>query len=378
MLGEYGDDSVAQLGRRPRRLRVGLEPAHEGDRAPAPRRLPRAVNALHSLRPAGPRARLPLLPQPGARGPSTSARWTRCSRTTGRRWQRSGPGSPSASRAARDSRPPRPRARRPRQGARPRPRAAAGRDALARRRLRERADLRAARDAPARRASCPRRATAAELLLAALRTVVPAFMTRVDRPDRGGAWTAFLRRARGGRGGRGRAARPRPSRSRTAAPGRTCACCTSTATSALLLARAAVRARRRRRGADRRRGRRARRGRSAAALLGELLSGRENRRHLPGRGLEALRYRFEIVSDYGAFRDLQRHRMLTAQWQALGPHLGAERPRGGGTPPASAPRFEARVRALARGLAAARGRGARTRRPPTRCAWRSASATCST
>ena len=48
-----------------------------------------------------------------------------------------------------------------------------------------------------------------------------------------------------------------------------------------------------------------------------------NRRHRPGRGLEALRYRFEIVSDYGAFRDLQRHRMLTVQWQRLGPHLGA-------------------------------------------------------
>jgi hypothetical protein len=63
-----------------------------------------------------------------------------------------------------------------------------------------------------------------------------------------------------------------------------------------------------------------------AELLAELLSGRENRRHLPGRGLETLRYRFEIVSDYGAFRDLQRHRMLTAQWQPLGPHLGVEVP----------------------------------------------------
>jgi hypothetical protein len=50
---------------------------------------------------------------------------------------------------------------------------------------------------------------------------------------------------------------------------------------------------------------------------------RRNRRHRPGRGFEALRYRFEIVSDYGAFRDLQRHRMLTVQWQSLGPHLGA-------------------------------------------------------
>jgi hypothetical protein len=50
---------------------------------------------------------------------------------------------------------------------------------------------------------------------------------------------------------------------------------------------------------------------------------RANRRRRPGRGFEALRYRFEIVSDYGAFRDLQRHRMLTCQWQRLGPDLGA-------------------------------------------------------
>jgi len=60
-----------------------------------------------------------------------------------------------------------------------------------------------------------------------------------------------------------------------------------------------------------------------AAMLADLVGGRSNRRHRPGRGFEALRYRFEIVSDYGAFRDLQRHRMLTVQWQTLGPHLGA-------------------------------------------------------
>jgi len=60
-----------------------------------------------------------------------------------------------------------------------------------------------------------------------------------------------------------------------------------------------------------------------AELLGALAGERTNRRHRPGRGFEALRYRFEIVSDYGAFRDLQRHRMLTCQWQRLGPDLGA-------------------------------------------------------
>src|SRR5205823_8197891 len=60
-----------------------------------------------------------------------------------------------------------------------------------------------------------------------------------------------------------------------------------------------------------------------AALLADLVGPRSNRRHRPGRGLEALRYRFEIVADYGAFRDLQRHRMLTIQWQSLTPDLGA-------------------------------------------------------
>ena len=63
-----------------------------------------------------------------------------------------------------------------------------------------------------------------------------------------------------------------------------------------------------------------------ARMLGELVGERANRRHRPGRGFEALRYRFEIVSDYGAFRDLQRHRMLTVQWQPLTPDLGAEIP----------------------------------------------------
>jgi len=60
-----------------------------------------------------------------------------------------------------------------------------------------------------------------------------------------------------------------------------------------------------------------------AELIAELVGERANRRHRPGRGWERVRYRFEIVSDYGGFRDLQRHRMLTCQWQRLGPDLGA-------------------------------------------------------
>jgi thymidylate synthase ThyX len=61
-------------------------------------------------------------------------------------------------------------------------------------------------------------------------------------------------------------------------------------------------------------------------LLRAVVGDRRNRRHRPGRGFEAASYRFEIVSDYGAFRDLQRHRILTCQWQTLSPDLGAEVP----------------------------------------------------
>ncbi len=49
---------------------------------------------------------------------------------------------------------------------------------------------------------------------------------------------------------------------------------------------------------------------------------RANRRHKPGRALERPFYRFDILADYGAFRDLQRHRMLTLEWQKLTPQHG--------------------------------------------------------
>ena len=58
------------------------------------------------------------------------------------------------------------------------------------------------------------------------------------------------------------------------------------------------------------------------AYVGE----RSNRRHRPGRALERIDYRFDVLADYGAFRDLQRHRMLTVEWQALSPRHGFVRP----------------------------------------------------
>ncbi|MEX2292479.1 MAG: FAD-dependent thymidylate synthase [Acidimicrobiales bacterium] len=53
---------------------------------------------------------------------------------------------------------------------------------------------------------------------------------------------------------------------------------------------------------------------------------RANRRHKPGRAFERLTYRFDVLADYGAFRDLQRHRMLSIEWQQLSPRHGFTRP----------------------------------------------------
>ncbi len=57
-------------------------------------------------------------------------------------------------------------------------------------------------------------------------------------------------------------------------------------------------------------------------VLDAYVGRRANRRHKPGRAFERTRYRFDILADYGAFRDLQRHRMLTLAWQPLSPDHG--------------------------------------------------------
>ena len=62
------------------------------------------------------------------------------------------------------------------------------------------------------------------------------------------------------------------------------------------------------------------------AILKTYVGQRENRRHRPGRAFERTDYRFDVLSDYGAFRDLQRHRLLTIEWQPLTPNHGYTRP----------------------------------------------------
>jgi thymidylate synthase ThyX len=165
-----------------------------------------------------------------------------------------------------------------------------------------------------------------EQILAAVQAVMPSFVARVPRPDRGGEWLTYLQ-DRDAAAARWTARLGLDDASAMAADGDGPSVRLlhvdgdEEALLAALLFEAA--------GVDEETTRRrlaALGGDERARMLADLVGERRNRRHRPGRGFEALRYRFEIVSDYGAFRDLQRHRMLTVQWQRLGPHLGAEVP----------------------------------------------------
>lgn len=62
-------------------------------------------------------------------------------------------------------------------------------------------------------------------------------------------------------------------------------------------------------------------------IIDEYMGQRLNRRHRPGRALEIPHYMWEIVADYGTFRDLQRHRVVDAwEWQKLSTQYGFEVP----------------------------------------------------
>ena len=162
----------------------------------------------------------------------------------------------------------------------------------------------------------------AEMMLEELRKVIPSFLSRLDRPERGGEWVSYLESTR---------TQTETVVSRIfsdvephAASEVTllewdpdgedkvlAAICYpySSLPEAQLLDRV------RRLGADER-----------GALLTAYVGERHNRRHKPGRAFERTGYRFDVLGDYGAFRDLQRHRMLTIEWQILSPRHGYDMP----------------------------------------------------
>jgi len=182
----------------------------------------------------------------------------------------------------------------------------------------------------------PEARTYADMMLTELRKVIPSFLQRVDVAERGGEWTAYLAATRedtarvldrlwpddppgvtDGTGGTGDSSGDPPAEvtlldfDPEGEDKVLAAACFSQGSGSEVEALRRVRLLN---------------GEERVALLSAYVGERTNRRHRPGRAFERTDYRFELVTDYGAFRDLQRHRMLTIEWQRLGIALGYDMP----------------------------------------------------
>ena len=162
----------------------------------------------------------------------------------------------------------------------------------------------------------------AQQMLAELRLVIPAFLTRVDQPERGGRWSEYFAATR--RGFEHLAAdivddltaEPRDEVTLTEFdPEGEIKVVAAALYAASALPDDQLLAVARRMSIDDR-----------TALLRAYVGNRANRRHKPGRAFERTHYRFDVLADYGAFRDLQRHRLLTIEWQPLSPRHGFVEP----------------------------------------------------
>jgi thymidylate synthase ThyX len=154
---------------------------------------------------------------------------------------------------------------------------------------------------------------AADAMLAELRKVIPAFLTRVDQPDRGGRWSAYFADSR--RRLADVAARLTEHAQPSAADevtlvdfdpeGEVKVVAAALYAASSMPDRDLLELARRMSAAER------------SEVLRACVGDRTNRRHRPGRAFERTSYRFDVLTDYGAFRDLQRHRLMTIDWQAL-------------------------------------------------------------
>ena len=161
----------------------------------------------------------------------------------------------------------------------------------------------------------------ADQMLSELRKVIPAFLTRVDNPERGGRWSDYLATARDNVA----SAAERLASVEPETRGEVTLTDFDPEGEVKIVAAALyavsdlpddqLLALARRLSTDERL-------RVLQAYVGE----RSNRRHRPGRAFERTAYRFDVLTDYGAFRDLQRHRLLTLEWQALTPRHGFTEP----------------------------------------------------
>ena len=162
----------------------------------------------------------------------------------------------------------------------------------------------------------------AGLMVEELRKVIPSFLKRLDVPDRGVAWTDYLATTRGAT--RDLVASLLADSDDVAEESVSLVAFDPAGETRILEAIVAANSTA---GSGATRGAVARLNEADRARLFTTYVGeRGNRRHRPGRAFEATDYRFELVTDYGAFRDLQRHRLLTIEWQPLTTDLGYDVP----------------------------------------------------
>lgn len=166
------------------------------------------------------------------------------------------------------------------------------------------------------------RATA-DAMLTELRKVIPAFLTRVDQPERGERWSQYFKDVRE------RTAEVVDRLTADRAPAASSDEVTLTdfdPDGETKVVAAALYASSNRSDAELMDVARRMTPAERQAVLDAYVGDRTNRRHKPGRAFERTGYRFDVLTDYGAFRDLQRHRLLTIEWQALSPRHGSTQP----------------------------------------------------
>jgi thymidylate synthase ThyX len=163
----------------------------------------------------------------------------------------------------------------------------------------------------------------ADMMLTELRKVIPSFLKRVDLPDRGGEASAYLDDTRASMESIAARLFPEDSQPVDAPtvelvdwdPDAEVKLVASMLYPYMNQPETTIEARVRAMSVEDR-----------LAVMRAYTGQRRNRRHKPGRALERPTYRFDVLADYGAFRDLQRHRMLTIEWQKLSPIHGFTRP----------------------------------------------------
>jgi thymidylate synthase ThyX len=158
------------------------------------------------------------------------------------------------------------------------------------------------------------------MMLDELRQIIPSFLTRVDLEERGVRWSRYLEDVRSNleraAEGLGAAEDPGPSVVLTDWDPEAETKIVAAALYAVSeLPDAELQVRAQAMTADER-----------AEVMAALVGDRANRRHKPGRPMERTTYRFDVKCDIGAFRDLQRHRLMTLEWQRFNTRLGYDVP----------------------------------------------------